>query len=391
MNLLGLRNQCRWIVAMFAMCMLVSCGESSRYEEEYGAPTDQEAAGLRIVTLAPALTKMIVDLEKTSVLVAVGEHDAAAPKQLPTVGNAWEVDTEALIKARPTHVLMQVGKDDAPARLKELARTNGFELVTYPYPATINGVADILTDNREKLGAVDPDLHMTTTNVEDLPTINLRDLQSQPLDGTSVGAILGEPLKAQTLWLRILTKLNRVQAITEGAADETLPRVLMVFGAEGTVMASGPGTVNDELLRAYLHAENAAADATVTAPTYDREALLALDPDVILLLMPGAPPLEAIDKDDRLTIFRSLDIKAVRENRIVLLNDPMILLPSTNLADVAVEMAKAIHPDRAELLQQLLTEGPTTSSALEALRSVTREDDEDEVPAVAPAGSTTGD
>jgi len=118
-----------------------------------------------------------------------------------------------------------------------------------------------------------------------------------------------------------------------------------------------------------------------------------MNPDVILLLMPGAPKLGSIDEDERLAVFRGLDINAVRQNRIVLLNDSMILLPATNLADVAVQMAEAVHPERAATLHRLLEEGHTHSAAIEALRTVTRSPDEVDDSTSQPevSGSTSGD
>src|SRR5690606_37859418 len=38
-------------------------------------------------------------------------------------------------------------------------------------------------------------------------------------------------------------------------------------------------------------------------------------------------------------------------NRVVLLNDPLILLPSSNIAKSAAQFAKAIHPEKAKEIQ----------------------------------------
>ena len=78
-------------------------------------------------------------------------------------------------------------------------------------------------------------------------------------------------------------------------------------------MASGPGTVLDEVLR-MVGGENAAARRQGRSrPTYDREKLLALAPDVILLIQPGTPPRQKRStRTACLAEFRSLDIPAVK-------------------------------------------------------------------------------
>ena len=114
------------------------------------------------------------------------------------------------------------------------------------------------------------------------------------------------------------------------------------------IMASGPGTVNDELLE-IAGGVNAAANATVSAPVYDRESLLASVPDIILLLMPDAAPLT--ENDQRLAPLRGLPVPAVEQKCIVLINDPEVLLPGTQLPRIARQFVRAIHPELAEQIQ----------------------------------------
>jgi len=111
--------------------------------------------------------------------------------------------------------------------------------------------------------------------------------------------------------------------------------------------------VHDELL-AFAGGVNAAAEAVVTAPEYDRESLLALQPQVILMLQPGAPQLQ--EDDPRLSAFAGLPIPAIQNGRVVVLNDPLVLLPSTSVTDVCALMAKAIHPDLAEEIDLAIAE-----------------------------------
>ena len=91
---------------------------------------------------------MIVDMRHADALVGVAQNDAAAPQGLPVVGNYLDVDTEALLKVRPTHVLMMVGKEGPPARLTELAKTHKFDVVAYRTPRNVTEIGDIIYDEQ---------------------------------------------------------------------------------------------------------------------------------------------------------------------------------------------------------------------------------------------------
>ena len=276
------------------------------------APDDQAQ---RIVTLAPALSQMMVDLGAADRLVGIAQHDMAAPAGLPVVGNFSDVDTERLLRVKPTHVLTMSSKAAPPARLQDMADDGHFKLIAYPYPDTIPQVLNLLRH----------------TSRDGAP---------------SLGDVLNMPDAAQQLKDRTRRKLDRLSDMT---ASQPTPSVLMVIGTS-PIMASGPGTVNDQLLK-RINARNAAHDASITAPTYGREALLALSPDVIVLLKPDAPALEP--DDPRLDELRGLPIPAVENDRIHLINDPLVLLPSTNLPRIGVALARAVHPQLDDELAQL--------------------------------------
>jgi len=255
----------------------------------------------RIVCLAPTLTKMLADLGELGHVVGVGQYDTAAPPDATVVGNYVGVDVERLLSVRPTLVLTMAGKEGVPPRLRELAGAGRFELRVWPNPDPF-GIE-----------------HVTAMLLE-------------------VGDAVGRRGEAEALRAKLTAELDAVRAAVNGRPS---PRVLLVIGTN-PVMACGPDTAHDQMLHA-AGGVNAAAAATVTAPTFDREALIAMQPDVVLLLQPDAPPLT--DDDERLRAFRGLPIPAVANGRVTLLNDPLVLLTSTSIAHTVRLMARAIHPD----------------------------------------------
>ncbi len=307
------------LCALAMACLIVGCGDGSPSSP---APAQTEPAGLRIVTLAPALSQMLVDLDLGDSIVGVSEYDAAAPPGLPVVGNYTAVNTEMLVSTDPTLVLMMVGPAGPPGRVQDLADQGLFELVTFPFPLSTEDIAKVLHDQSPAHG----------------------DASAQ---GPSLGEALGIPQQAKVLKDRMLSQLASIQKLTAGREP---PAVLLVIGTR-PIMASGPGTVHDELL-GFAGAVNAAAGARVTAPQFDRESLLAMAPRVILFLQPDAP---ALAKDDpRLDGFAGLPIPAIESGRVYVINDPLVLLPSTSIVHICAEMAKAIHPELADEIDRLM-------------------------------------
>lgn len=300
-------------------CLAVVCSPGcSRDASQPAEPT----AGPRIVSLTPGITRMLVDMGLGDRIVGVAQHDDAVPPGAdpPVMGNYLDVDLEKLSVAQPTHVLMMSGKEGEPANLRAMADRFGFRLVVYNYPRSIADVAAMLHDPTGRLTA------------------------------PSLGEALDREARASELRETMMKGLTRLAELTEGMAR---PRTLLVIGEGVPVMALGPGGPMHELLH-IAGGANAAAASGVPAPTYDREKLAALDPEAIVLLSPGAPPLGDADRDARLSPFRGLPIPAIDRGRVYLLNDPLVLLPSTSMLDIAAELTRTLHPDLAPAVERTL-------------------------------------
>ncbi|MAE64482.1 MAG: hypothetical protein CMJ18_09450 [Phycisphaeraceae bacterium] len=310
-----------WIVVVVVVAGAVA-GCDGRYERLPSRPT------FRVVSYAPAITQMIVDLGAADSLVGVAEHDAAAPEGVPTVGSYYKVDTESLLATKPTHVFLMAGKEGVPKILQSLSISEGFKLVAYPNPSNVIEMVRIFCDDRELDGKRDP---------SDPPSVSFVLERWHEGNDFSLGQFYG-----------MLSQINTLVDNTETRR----PEVLMVIGLE-PLTASGVDTVHNDVLTLMLGGRNAARYVKNPAPVFDRELLLDWKPEVILLLQPNEPPLGSIDKDPRLAVFRGLDIPAVRDGRIVLINDPLVMLPSTSLTRIGVEMAKAIHPQLADRIDKV--------------------------------------
>jgi len=314
------------LVAIWSMMLvgLVGCDPSSEGANGDGEEIlQQPKEEIRVVTLAPALTQMLIDLGLEETIVGVSENDAIASPDVPVCGTFTQPNAEKLIELKPTYVLMMVGKDGVPEDLEQLGAANDFYVVSYPYPTSVNDVENIVFDIGAAAGQ---------------PTAN-----AVP----SLGSVFGMARQAARLRLEMATRLAGIQSIiTESGAKR--PRVLMVINTK-PIMASGEGTVLNELL--YFaggvnaaESDNKTEDSSTTAPVYTKEGLAELRPEVILFLEPGGSEIEH-SGDVRLLEFKDLEeVPAIENKRTYVIDLPQI----------AAAMAKVIHPNLAPQIDKFM-------------------------------------
>ncbi len=198
----------------------------------------------------------------------------------------------------------------------------------------------------EQLVALAPDLVIVSeyTDADFLRLLERSGLKAHRMDGLSslagirkailaLGAAVGEPAGAQKLVAEYDAKLADVERRLAGAKK---PRVLywsggMTAGADtaiGAVIEGGGGiNVGREL------------GVTGIAPPGAERAFVS-DPDVILVARyPGS--VDAVKQHPLLG-----QLRAVREDRIVVMPNNLMVALSPWTADACVWLAKRLHPDR---------------------------------------------
>jgi ABC-type Fe3+-hydroxamate transport system substrate-binding protein len=142
----------------------------------------------------------------------------------------------------------------------------------------------------------------------------------------------------------VLAEAARIDAARVG-------RVLLLFGTS-PAGALGPGSYHHEILVGL----GASPAITRGAPfmTLDKEDLLHLAPEAIILIQPRWPgtPEGARDPEalrGRLRKLAALDLPALRTGRVALIDDPMALVPGTNLVEVAREMEEILRGWSADI------------------------------------------
>ena len=282
--------------------------------------TEKSVPSPRIVCLSPALSRMLIDMGEGDHLVGVAQYDDPA-LGLPVCGNYADPDIERILALEAELVITEAqspGQPQVPARLRELEEAGVLRVVALPQMRSIQDAKDALTHLEHGLGVV-----------------------------------LDAPDQAAALRVQMTQQMDAITAAVAGAAPTRRPRVLMLMGTS-PMGAIGPGVTHDELL-SRAGGINVLADAGVGYVNVDRQMLIQdLRPDVILLISPSAPPLT--EGDTRLRPLDGLPIRAVFDDRIVLINHPQALLPSSSLPEVLAAFARAIYPERAAAIDAAMTQ-----------------------------------
>ncbi|MBV8644971.1 MAG: ABC transporter substrate-binding protein [Candidatus Eremiobacteraeota bacterium] len=237
------------------------------------------AAGLRIVSLAPALTEDLYAIGAGNDLVAVDEasNRPAAAQRLPRVGNMQDVNAEAILRLRPDVV---IGIPLESAHLADVARA-GIRIAVIPMDT----------------------LHDDLAAIERLGTLTGRDAQAQ----------------------RLAAAIRARLAALARQAHST--RTLSAFVSLDGMGTAGGGSFIDQLL-SLANLRNVAGRAHDPWLMFSPEELLRAQPDVIV----------TGDRDTSLTGEPWSRLAAVRAARVLRVPEDDLFRPGPRVADVLADL-----------------------------------------------------
>lgn len=312
-----LENTLAACAVLIACCLLAGCDQQATTPgQSTGADTAQAPAAPAsptVVSLTPAVTQMLIDMGKRDHLVGVSSVDDKS-LGMPVCGRYNDPDVAKILSLGADVVVTESPRgdgQDVPDLLKIAADRGKFKLVIMPNSRSIDDVKRALTDSDFGLGLA-----------------------------------LGDAAAAERARDLMSARLDLIHAAVD---KQHAPRVLMLIDP-ATLGALGPGATHDEMLR-LAGGRNAIADLNTSYARLQIEQLQkTIRPDVVLIFEPGGVPIA--DNDSRLRVLKHLSVPAVTNKRIAVINHPSAMLPSTASPAVVAQMAKAIHPDRAQAIDQ---------------------------------------
>jgi iron complex transport system substrate-binding protein len=243
---------------------------------------------------------LIIGMQATDHLVAVSNWDADRTeiRSLPRVGDYRSIDWEKLAQLRPSVMIVQFRADKMPSGLAERAADLKIQLLNVKN----NRLADLYE------------------------TLDL------------LGDALGERGKSDAAKSKIKRELESIQ---QQAAINPPVRTLLLRSSSDLASVGG-GNFLDELLT-IAGGKNVLEGGDNSYPTIDRERLLALDPEVIVYLLPGASA--QVVGQAKSSLAGMKELKAVRNGRVVVLTEDYLLVPGFAVGKIARQLASQLHPE----------------------------------------------
>ena len=281
----------RWpLILLFALS--AACGKKS---EEAPAPSPQGsgAAAARIISLTPSATEVMAALGATSLLVGVDDYSEYPPavKQLPKVGSFLTPNLEAIVRLRPTLVI----------------------------------VDDIHTGSAEALE--DAGIKTVACAMHTLPDVESA-LQT-------IGARIGKSAEATQIAADIDKAIDAAVARRPAKRPKVLAIIDREAGGLGNLVAAGTGSYVDELL-ALVGGANVLAGAGIRYPKLSMEEVLRAQPEVILDLSYAARGERGMDP------WKTVEVPAAKSGRLHALSEPYLIAPSPRVTLALETMANAI-------------------------------------------------
>ncbi len=255
----------------------------------------------RIVSVGGSLTEIVYALGASDALVGTDTSSGypEAATRLPQVGYQRRLSAEGVLSLNPTLVLATA--DAGPPAAMEQIRSAGVPVLTAPSARTPEGI-------KEKI--------------------------------RTVAQALGREERGEELTRVLDADLLLAKAFVAGANKK--PRVLFIYArGQGTMMVSGSGTSAHTMIQ-LSGAENAVSGYDNYKPL-TAEAVVAAEPDVILMLSSGLASLGGVDG---LLKAPGVALTPAGMNRRIVAMDGLYLLgfgPRTGKA--VLELAREFHSE----------------------------------------------
>ncbi|WP_095139126.1 cobalamin-binding protein [Pseudomonas sp. Irchel s3a10] len=248
-------------------------------------------ANLRVVSLAPSLSEIVVELGSADLLVGVldaGERPAAIA-DVPSVGRYGQLDMERLLSLKPDLLLLWPGSV-GPAQRDQLKRLNIPTYVAEPH-------------NLEQLSA----------QIE------------------AIAAQLGRPERGTKLAADLRRKLDDLR---QRYRRDTPLKVFYQVWDKPLYTVGGGQIISDAL--EVCGARNVFADLSLPAPQVSIEAVLQRNPQVILAGDQG-----------QLDAWKAWpQVSAVAHGQLLLISDKGLERPSGQMIEATAKLCQLIQPHR---------------------------------------------
>ncbi len=277
---------------LLGIALIAVCGAGVSAGSDPSGQAEPAAQGLRVVSMNPSLTRMLIALEALPVLVGVDEYSAtheSAAAALPRVGGLFNPSLEAVVALEPDLVVVvpSLQQRDFRSRLRELEVE----------------VIELTGDTLDQI------------------------LASIQTLGDRVG-------RSQAARERVAAIRSTWIDVAREASFQPRRSAVLVLQRDPLYLVGGGSYLNSMLDAAGL--DNAAVEYSDAYPRVSLEWLIAVEPQVII--DSSEDPVPAIEHWSRWT-----SIPAVAESRVVAIPQGLVTLPGPYLDRSLRTMVAAIR------------------------------------------------
>jgi len=312
----------RFILVSLLLIALVACSKSTSNADPSGTDQPNESESPRFAVFSPAIGVMLRDLGFEDDIVGRHAYDNALSNSIPVVGSHIDIDDEMLITTDPTVLIFENNTIAIPDRIRTLAADRGWVIWTY----TLESLDDIATTM--------DDLYLKLVGFpEDANNDN---------DPTTFAI---DPTKRFDIEL---PSARLVRSWAPMGNDASIAGRTLILAGTDPAGALGPGAFHAQMIQ-RMGITPALTEGGMWQEL-DLEDLITLAPDSILIFSPqedthsiGEPePMSWDQITQTLGPIATLDLPAIRNQRVGIITHPQALLPSSTLGQVADEIRKTL-------------------------------------------------
>ena len=272
---------------------------------------EQVPAGTRIVSLFGDITEILYALGVEDFIVGVDVSSVypEAAQDLPDVGFAGALNAEGILALSPTIVIGGGIVAPGPVGVLEQLEQAGVEVLVLP----------------ELVGL-------------DSPAIKIR----------TIGAAIGIPQRAEALALEVEQAIELAKPKPDPDSEMIELKVLFVYLRRGGIqLVSGAGREAETIITASGGVDAGAAIGIEGWQPLSPEALLAINPDVYLVMQLGYDAVGGIE--GMLAIPGMAETEAGKHRRVIVMEDILLLGFGPRMAETIVQLRDYLDEVRASL------------------------------------------
>ncbi|EJD8480144.1 ABC transporter substrate-binding protein [Staphylococcus pseudintermedius] len=284
------------LVIVMVVFMLAGCHFNANQSKETGKSSDKGPE--RIISLMPSNTEILYELGLGDKVVGVSTVDDY-PKGVKEKQqfDAMQLNKEALIKAQPDLILAHESQKASQGKVLDSLEESGIRVAYVKDAHSINEMYE---------------------------TFN------------QIGKLTGTEQQAEKLVKE--TKHNIQQVVDTIPKHKKAPHVFIEIASQPEMYTAGKGTFMNDMLK-QLHAQNV-FDDTEGWPKVSKEQIIKKNPDVMIATS-GVSTKDYRNDVQQRGGFEG--VNAVKEDRVVALNDDMLSRPGPRLDDAMKMLRDAVY------------------------------------------------